>query len=442
MRDEFKRTDDAMYADKKLQKSIPKILRKTEDSTLDVLVARQPIYDRQLKVFAYELLYRNNRHINSFNEKRKDFATASVIAGAFLSCGIESLTDKKIGFINFTDNLLDAECIKTLPARHLGIEILETTLPTPETLNACNELSNLGYTLALDDYFIDSASDEFSKYAKIIKVDFLKSTDEHARAVVKKHKGRGIKFIAEKIETKETYEKAKAYGYDYFQGFYFSKPAMITSTLISPLHINVLRLLSLMRNEECDISEITRIIKYDPGMVHKLYRLANSVVYGAEQKVDTLNTAIMRVGLSELRLWLFFMLTHNIYSEKPNELVKQSILRARAAEEISRQKNLGDSPGFALIGLFSLLDAIMDAPFDMILSGIPMPEKLKNALTKPDRDEYGSVINLIRAYDRADWNEAEQSGEHIDLSLNEYGKIYLDAVTWCDRKCAAFAEVS
>ena len=343
-----------------------------------------------------------------------------------------------MGFINFTDNFLAADCIKTIPARQLGIEIPEAATPTPELLNACIELSNLGYTLALDDNFVDNVSDEFSQYVRIIKVDFLKSTDAHARAVVKKYKSKGTKFIAEKIETKEAYEKAKDYGYDYFQGYYFTRPAVITSTLISPLHINVLRLLSLMRNDDCDINEIARVIKYDPGMVHKLFRLANSVVYSADQKVDTLNDAIIRVGLGELRLWLFFMLTHNIYSEKPNELVKQSMLRARAAEEISRQKNLGDSPGFSLIGLFSLLDAIMDAPFDMILSDIPMPEKLKDALMKSDGDTYGYVINLIRAYDRADWNEAEQSGENIDLSLDEYGKIYLDAVEWCDNKCEAF----
>jgi len=442
MRDVFKRADDAMYEDKKRQKRIPKIIQKPGDSTLDILIARQPIYDKRLKVFGYELLYRNNRQKNSFNEQSRDYATASVIAGAFLNFGIESLTDQKIGFINFTDKFLDVECIKTLPARHLGIEILESTIPTSESLKACNELSNLGYTLALDDYVIDSVSDEFLQYAKIIKVDFLSSSDEHARAVVKRHKGKGIKFIAEKIETKEAYEKAKAYGYNYFQGYYFSRPAMITSTLVSPLHINVLRLLSLMRDDDCDIHEIADIITYDPGMVHKLFRLANSVAFGAAQKVDNLNTAIMRIGLSELRLWLFFMLTHNIYSEKPSELVKQSMLRARAAEEISKHKNLGDNPGFSLVGLFSMLDAIMDAPFDMILSGIPMPDKLKNALTNPERDTYGSVVSLLRAYDRADWNEAEQSGKNIDLSLAEYGKIYLDAVSWCDRKCADFAGLS
>jgi len=437
MRDVFKRADDEMYEEKKRQKGIATI-SEAEDSTLDIVIARQPIYDKQLKVHAYELLYRNSSQKNSCDEKDGDFATASVIASAFLSCGIESLTDRKMGFINFTDALLSIDSIKTLPARYLGIEILESARPSPELLRACSELYDLGYTIVLDDYKIGSPSEEFARYAKIIKVDFLNSTDEQAWSVVKKYKSKGIKFIAEKIETKEAYEKARAYGYDYFQGYYFSRPAIIKSTLISPLHINVLRVLSLLRDEDCNINDISEVIKYDPGIAHKLYRLANSVAYGTGQKVNTLNDAIMRIGFSELRVWMFFMLTYSMYSEKPNELVKQSILRAKAAEEICNQKKLGDSPGFSLMGLFSLLDTILDAPLETILRNIPMPEMLKEALINPGRDMYGAAINVIRAYDRADWDEAEQSGEHIDLSLNEYGKIYMDSVIWCDSKCASF----
>jgi len=440
MRDVLKRADDAMYEEKKRQKSLIKA-QEPEDIKLDIAIARQPIYDKKLKVFAYELLYRNSSHKNACDEKDGDFATASVLAGAFLSCGIESLTDKKKGFINFTDALLSIESIKTLPSRYLGIEILESTKPTPEALKACSELYDLGYTIVLDDYTLGGPCDEFVKYAKIIKVDFLTSTDEHAWSVVKQYQHKGIQFVAEKIETKEAYEKARAYGYDYFQGYYFSRPAIIKSTLISPLHINVLRVLSLLRDEDCDINEVAGVIKYDPGIAHNLYRLANSVAYGAGQKVSTLKDAIMRIGLSELRVWLFFILTYSMYSEKPHELVKQSILRARAAEEICNYKNLGDNPGFSLIGLFSLLDTIMDAPLETILSSIPMPEKLKEALINPGKDIYGAVINMIRAYDKADWNEAEQSGGQIDLSLNEYGKIYMDSLVWCDNKCAAFSSM-
>jgi len=439
MRDVFKRADDAMYEEKRQQKDIAKKVAEAEDSTKEIVIARQPIYDRRMRVFAYELLYRNSVQTNSYNEENRDYATASVLASAFLSRGIENMTDKKMGFINFTNNLLDLECIKSLPAHHLGIEIRDTITPTDESLEICSELSDLGYTLALDDYVIGSASEGFVKYAKIIKVDFINSTDEQIKAVVAKYRSKDIKFIAESIETKETYDKARAYGFDYFQGYYFSRPAVIKSTLISPLHINVLQVLSIMRDEDCAIKNIAEVIKYDPGMVHQLYRLANSVAYGTDKRIDTLSGAIVRIGLNDLRTWMFFMLTHNMYSEKPNELIKQSILRAKAAEEICIQRNLGDSSDFSLLGLFSLLDAIMDSPYETIVNSIPMPERLKRALTRPGKDYYGAVITMMRAYDRADWNGAEQAGMLIDLSLDEYGKIYLDAVKWCDIKCASYS---
>jgi EAL and modified HD-GYP domain-containing signal transduction protein len=402
---------------------------------MEILVARQPIYDRNLKVIAYELLYRSNSKVNAYIETDGDLATAAIIMEAFLDGEIETMTDGKLGFINFSDNFLKSDVVKLLPTKYLGIEILETVEPTDEMLNTCAELNSLGYTIVLDDYIYTEATKRFIPYAKIIKLDFLSSTDTQLQTIVQEYKNQGIKFLAEKIETKEAFIKARSYGYSYFQGYYFCRPALIENKVLLPLQVSALQVLQMLQDDNCNLNKIAEIISYDPGIMYKLFRLANSIIYGGRSEIKEVNVALARIGLKELRTWMLFVLMHGMHEEKPNELIRQSMLRARVAEEIYRKKNLiGSASDFSLLGLFSLLDAIMDVSLDVILSSIKINKRVKSALVSPDNDAYGAVIKIIRAYDEADWDEAEKAGDIINLSIEEYGKIYLNAVKWCDAR--------
>lgn len=405
-----------------------------KEQNMDILIARQPIYNRNLKVFAYELLYRENIKTNAYTEVNADLATVSVILGTFLSIGIENLTNGKPGFINFTANLLKSDIVKMLSPKYLGIEILEEIEPTDEILDICKELKNIGYTIALDDYVYNKSTKKFLHNANIIKMDFLQTSDNQLKDIVLKYKGKGIKFLAEKVETKESFIKAMAYGYDYFQGYYFSRPTLVQEKDILPMQVNALKVLELLQNDGYDVNEIASIISYDPGMAYKLLRIANSIIYGGRHKITKINNAIMRIGLKELQTWIFYILMYGMNSDKPDELIRQSIFRARATEEICRKKNLSsDITGFSLMGLFSLMDVIMDTSFDKILSYIRINDKITSALINPGDDIYGATIRVIRAYDETDWDEVEKAGKIINLTLDEYQDIYLQAAKWCDK---------
>jgi len=402
---------------------------------MNIVVARQPIYDKKLNVIAYELLYRRNTKLNEYSEPDDNLATVSVIIGTLLNGGLENITDNKFGFINFTDSLLKNDAIRLLSSKHLVIEILETVDPTDEVLNACDELIKLGYTIALDDYVYTDSTKKFIKYAKIIKMDFQNTTDDMLKTIVKKYKKSGIKFLAEKIETKKDFIKAKLFGYSYFQGYYFCRPELVENKVLLPLQMAALQVYEMLRDDNCDINKLTEIISYDPGMLYKLFRLANSVEYGGRYITKHANLAVMRIGLKELRTWILFILMHGMNTEKPDELIKQSIIRARAAEEICvRTKLSSDISGFSMLGLFSLLDALLDIPFNVILSSINIHEKIKAALMDSDANDdiYSIVIRFIRAYDNANWEEAVKAGKHINLSIEEYGNIYLNTIKWCD----------
>ena len=249
-------------------------------------------------------------------------------------------------------------------------------------------------------------------------------------------------FLTKKIETKEDFQRAKDYGCDYFQGPYFSQPSLIEHKSVTPLQISALKVIGMLQNDSCGVEEIASVIRYDPGLAHKLCRIANSVSYGTRYRADTLHSAVMMIGLEQLRIWMMFLLTYGLHDEKPNELIKQSMLRARIAEEICKRKSLsGGASGFALLGLFSMLDAIMDAPFEKILPNISIPEDIKTALQCPDKGGmHGAVIKMIRAYEQEDWDDAEKAGLQIGLGLGEYSKIYIDAAKWCDSRFEAFTQ--
>ena len=402
---------------------------------MNIVIARQPIFDKELKVAAYELLYRNNPNENAYSASDGDKSTVSVILSAFLDGGFESMTDNKPGFVNFTDSLLVNEAVTLLPAEHLVIEILETVEPTEEVLAACEKLKNLGFSMALDDYVLTDSTEGFIRFANIIKMDFLTSTDSQLRSIVAAFKDKGISFLAEKIETKEDFIKAKAYGYTFFQGYYFSRPSLIENKVLLPLQINAMQVLEMLHDDNCDIQKMAKIIDYDPGMRYKLLRLANSVGYGAMHKTKVTSTAIARVGLDELRTWMLFVLMHGMNMEKPNELIKHSMIRAWTAEEICNRKKLsGDASSFSLLGLFSMLDAVMDAPFDVILSSINIDDSIKEALMDPVGSDslYSAVLRFISAYDNADWKQAESAGALLSLTLEEYGDIYIESIKRCD----------
>jgi EAL and modified HD-GYP domain-containing signal transduction protein len=404
---------------------------------MEIHIARQPIYDKNLKVFAYELLYRSNAEADSYTgNPDPDAATISVIIDAFLSIGIETVTNNVPGFINFTGNLLESGIAKLLPREYLGIEILESVAPSAQILAACRELRDAGYIIVLDDYSHDNSSRRFIRYADIIKMDFLESTDEQLRLIVETHKSSGLKFIAEKVETEADYLKAVQYGYDYFQGYYFNRPSLVRGKDILPRQVSALKVFNLLQDSACDIGDLVAVIGADPGMAYKLLKLANSVVYGGRNRITNLTSAIVRIGLKELQTWIVYLMMHGTNKDKPDELIRQSMLRAWAAEEICKAKALNGPPSdFSLMGLFSLMDVIMDTPFDVIVSHIKISDDVTSALIDPGDDAYGATIRVIRSYDDADWDGAKRAGSLIGMSLEEYQDIYLLAIKKCDSVC-------
>lgn len=242
---------------------------------MDIYIARQPIFDKNQRVVSYEMLFRSNKH-NFYNSVDGNEATCNVISNTFLTIGIDKLTGGKKVFINFTEELLLNETPAMLPKEYLVIEILETVNPTKEVIKICKKLKELGYTIALDDFVFKPKFQALIQVADIIKIDFLETVGLERKKIVDKLSNFNIKFLAEKVESIEDFRDAVSYGYTYFQGYFFSKPEIISAHDIPINDYSNIKILQMIHNNNFNLKVMEDIIKRDVSISYKLLRLINS----------------------------------------------------------------------------------------------------------------------------------------------------------------------
>lgn len=368
---------------------------------MNVFVARQPILDRGGRLFGYELLFREGID-NYFNSIDGDQATGRLISSSFYATGIKQITGGKKAFINFTSNLIKNDIATLLPKESIVIEILETVNPDAEIIEACKRLKKAGYVLALDDFVLTPSIIPLLQYVDIIKVDFLATRPEHRRILVEQLSGK-IKFLAEKVETLENYEEAFKLGYQYFQGYYFSKPVIIESKNILPSRMNSLRLLRQVYRRGFDVEYLEQILKRDVSLSFQLFKFINSSFFGFKSKISSIRQALALIGPIELRKWVSLMIIGNISEGKPQELIVQTYIRATFSEAIAQEIGMGEKSSEAfLMGLFSLIDAVLDQPLQEICNELPLSDDIIQALQgTPNR--YETILELSICYEKGDW---------------------------------------
>ena len=263
---------------------------------MDVFVARQAIFDRESHVHAYELLYRSNATCNEFNGNDEDRTTLDVLAGSLLTIGLNTIAAGKKAFINFGRNLLLDGLVSILPKESVVIEVLETTEPDPEVVSRCRKLRDLGYTIALDDFVADPRFEPLVAVANIIQVDLRRTSRAEQKRLMETYQPRGIAMLAEKVETREEFEWATNLGYDYFQGYFFARPAIISRKEIQPVVVTCLKLLHELQNPEINFNELGDLISKDDALTFKLFRYVNSALLSRGTTIGSIRNALVHLG--------------------------------------------------------------------------------------------------------------------------------------------------
>lgn len=396
---------------------------------MQVLVARQPIFDKTKNVVAYELLFRSSMS-NHYGGGDGDQATTDVIVASFLSIGMDVVTGGKKAFINFTDNLLKDKVAHLLPSDILAVEILETVEPDEKIINACKALKAEGYTVVLDDFVFDPRFTPLIELADIIKIDFLTTSPAERKSIVRRFSRGNIKFLAEKVETQAEFEEAVSCGYVYFQGYFFSKPVIITRKDIPASKLSYLKLLQEVKMADMDVQRIEDVIKREISFSYRILKYINSSAFGFRQEIRSIRQAVSLLGQRDLLKWVSLNAMCCIQDDKPLELITTAVVRGYFGELIAvrlgKQQIASD---VFLMGLFSLIDAILDYPLADLLEELPVSKEVKEALLGHD-GFFHDIHKLTVSYERADWTNVFLCCKKIGLPDDELTELYLKTLAW------------
>ncbi len=329
-------------------------------------VARQPIVDREENVFGYELLFRDGLE-NAFSGDTDEASRATLDRSLLM--GLDILCDGRRAFVNCTRDTLIKGLVMLLPSTVTVVEILETVPADADVLAACQSLKEAGYMIALDDYVADDPREGLAEMADIIKVEMQLTTEEQ-RNVIMKRFGRRCRMLAEKIETQAEFARARDLGFAYFQGYFFRRPEMMNTRDMPANRLNYLKMLQEVSRADLNVEALEKLIKAEASVCYRLLRYLNSAIFSFQSEVHSVRHALSMLGERETRRWVRLVAAVGAGQEKSSDLVLSALVRGRFGELLSPRVPHGESDLF-LLGLLSLIDAMLEMPMEEVLEENP-----------------------------------------------------------------------
>ncbi len=399
--------------------------------SMDVYLARQPIFDRHKRVFGYELLYRTAGQ-NICQETDGDLATTRVAANSLLSIGMETLVGTGRAFINFTEKLLLENLPSIFPPDMIVVEVLEHVPPSPEITAACQQLREQGYVLALDDFVFSPGMEPLIDLADIIKVDIMQTPLDRVEDICRSLRGRGIRLLAEKIETYQEFDQAVQLGFSYFQGYFFRRPEVLKRREVGSTKLNLFNLLAEVNKPGFSMGRIEELVSSDASLSYKLLRYINSAYYSLVSEVTSIRHALIYLGEKGIRQFVSLVATSFMAGDKPEELLRVSVIRARLCELLAERGRMAeDKSNYFLLGLFSLLDAMLDTEMENIMEQLPVTTEIKDALVHR-RGPMRPLLEAVIAQEQGNWDQSRKLLVDIGVDPDEIMQLYLESIAWAD----------
>jgi EAL and modified HD-GYP domain-containing signal transduction protein len=388
----------------------------------NIYLGRQAIYDRHGGLYAYELLYRSSDmdHGGLKTLLDGDKATSEVLLNTFMEIGLERIAGESRIFINLTRNLIECDHPLVQQKDRLVMELLEDIPVDEHLIERVICLSKMGVTLALDDYVFDTAWDPLLPWVRIIKLEIPALTLNQIREGLPKLRRHNLKLLAEKIETREEYEALHEMGIDLFQGFFFSRPDLVVGHRLKENETVVMRLLAALNHPDVDIQDIEALISQDAGLSYKTLRYINSAALGLPRKIESIRQAVIYMGLQRIRNWVTLLIMAGL-KDRLEEHYLMALVRAHLCERLQQQANVSNGSGF-LIGLFSILDLLLQRPLAEILQELTLTEEINDALLKR-KGIAGQALDCTLHVEAGEWHQVDFPG----LSRDEIHLHYLGA---------------
>lgn len=396
-------------------------------------VARQPIFDRNEKVFGYELLFRDGL-VNAFTGDADEASRATLDRSLLM--GLDVLCDGRRAFVNCTRDTLLKGLVTLLPSTSTVVEVLESVAPDPEVIAACHSLKEAGYMIALDDFVADDPREPLAEVADIIKVEMQLTTEEQRVALMRKFGPWRCRMLAEKIETQRDFHRARDLGFVYFQGYFFRRPEMMSTRDMPANRLNYLHMLQEVSRPELDIPALEKLIKAEASVCYRLLRYLNSAMFSLKNEIHSVRHAMSMLGERDVRKWVRLVAAVGAGQDKTSDLVLSALVRGRFGELLAPHVAHGESDLF-LLGLLSLIDAMLEMPMADVLEKIPLDSATKSVLLGQP-SSLRPIYQLMLAHESGEWAAAAGISRRLRIDPEEVAGFYWQAQQWA-RELELFA---
>jgi c-di-GMP-related signal transduction protein len=388
-------------------------------------VARQPILDGRREVVGYELLFRSGWE-NCFSGEREPAALQTL--DNYVYMGLETLSNKRLSWINCTRETLVDKLVTVLPPKTTVLEILETVEPNEELVRACKELRAMGYVFALDDFLPRPEMKPLLEIASYIKVDFQTCDAGLRKQIHEMTRGRSIALVAENIRDQKDFNAARAEGYKFFQGYFFCRPTILANREIPANRMNYLKLLIELNKKQLDLRQVVNLVQLEVSLYYRLLLLANSPRWSRRVDVTSVQDAFLLVGENRFRALVSVAASCILGQSQPPALISLSLERARFCELLAPLVGENPSEQF-MVGLLSLLDAMLESPMESIVKSLPIRPEAKAALMG-EPNTAGAALGLIRSFEVGAWDNCIELASALGLDEETVAGLYVDSVRW------------
>ena len=389
----------------------------------DFIIGRQQIFDQNLNVYAYELLFRG-KDFDLMDKDGATMATNQIITDSILEMGLNNLVGPHKAFINFTTRNILEKTPLSLPCDRIVIEVLENVAIDQNLIDNLQEFSEQGYTIALDDFVLSDEWCPLLEFANIIKLDVMALGEAKTREAVKNLKPYNIQLLAEKVETHEEFRYLRELGLNYFQGYFFHKPKLVAGKRLGVNQTAAIRLLTLINNPDVEFADLTKAISQDVGLSYKLLHYINSAFFTLPSKMESIERAISYLGLKEVKRWSN-ILTLAALSSKPEGALQNALIRGKMCEELAKLVGDKKADHFFLIGILSSLDSILDVPLEEALQQLPLADDIVSAILNKE-GAAGEALACTLNYEQ--WNL--QGMQFKNLEQTQISEAYFRSIKW------------
>lgn len=399
------------------------------DPRQTVHIARQAILDSNQRVCGYELLYRAQGTDPSCTAP-EDLAAPRVLTDALLGIGLGALTGGRPAFINFTKDLLLADTAALLPPESVVVELHESVGGDPAVIEACRDLRQRGYLIALDDFVAGSSAEKLLPFAKYVKVDVLADPQEVWQPLARRLSSRHLSVVAERVETAEVVTQARGSGCSLFQGHYFCRPATHSAKALPARRMAYLKLFSAVNKPDLSISELEDLVKQDVSLTVRILRSINVAAFPLRQRITSVRHAVQLIGMQQVRNWASVWAMAGLNSGGTPEIVSVALLRARTCELVGTTWAGADAGAeLFLLGMCSLLDTILDQPMDKAIADLHLSPDVRDALLG-DNNPMRTILDSVIAHEQGGWDESASIIHPLGIGATVVPAAYTEALRW------------